>query len=127
VASCVLDASALIAFLFQENGADFVAAKIAAGLISSVNYSEVVARALEKQMPMETINFELGRLPMTIIPFDAPQATLTATLKAPTRALGLSLADRACLALGMSRNLPVVTGDRDWAKAALNVQLVPFR
>lgn len=125
--SCVLDASALIAFLFREAGAEAAVWHIPGGLISTVNYSEVVARALEKRMALETINYELGRLPMAVVPFDAPLATLAATLKAPTRALGLSLADRACLALGLDRKLPVVTGDRDWAKASLAVTVVPFR
>jgi PIN domain nuclease of toxin-antitoxin system len=64
---------------------------------------------------------------MTVVPFDAPLARLTATLKAPTRPLGLSLADRACLALGLHMNLPVVTGDRDWVKADLPVEIETFR
>jgi ribonuclease VapC len=127
VTNCVLDASALIAFLFKEAGAEVAAGHLPGGLVSAVNYSEVVARALEKGMALETIHYELGRLPMTVVPFDAPLATLAATLKAPTQALGLSLADRACLALGLDRKLPVVTGDRDWAKAGLTVTVVPFR
>jgi PIN domain nuclease of toxin-antitoxin system len=48
-------------------------------------------------------------------------------LKAATRTVGLSLADRVCLALGIDRNLPVVTGDRAWASAGLPVELVLFR
>ena len=125
--SGVLDASALIAFLFGEAGADAVAARLPGALISAVNLSEVAARALEKGIPLERFDYELGRLPMGVVPFDASLAKLAATLKAPTRALGLSLADRACLALCLDRGLPVVTGDRDWAKAELDVELVLFR
>ena len=100
---------------------------IPGALLSAINHSEVVARALEKQMPLETIQFELGRLPVTLVPFDEPQSNLTATLKAPTRPLGLSLADRACLALAMDRGLPLITGDRDLVRAPLRVQIIPFR
>lgn len=127
MASGVLDASALIAFLFGEPGADAVAARLPGSLVSAVNLSEVVARALEKGMPLETFDYQLGRLPLAVVPFDAPLAKVAATLKAPTRALGLSLADRACLALAMDRRLPAVTGDRNWAKAGLDVRLVTFR
>jgi ribonuclease VapC len=127
VTSCVLDASALIAFLFQEPGADFVAPRIAGALMTAVNYSEVIARALEKRMPMSIVEPELARLPLIVVPFDATLARLTASLKAPTRAIGLSLADRACLALSLHKNLPVVTGDRDWLKAGLPVEIEMFR
>ena len=78
-------------------------------------------------MQLEAFDYELGRLPLAVVPFDTTLAKLAATLKAPTRALGLSLADRACLALALDRRLPAVTGDRDWAKARLDVELVPFR
>lgn len=125
--SCVIDASALIAYLFAEPGADAVAARLPGALVSAVNFSEVVARALEKGMPLEACDRHLGRLPLTVVPFDAALATLAATLKAPTRALGLSLADRACLALALDRRLPAVTGDRDWSAVGLPVDLVVIR
>jgi ribonuclease VapC len=127
VVKVVLDASALLAFLFQETGADFVAARIADSLISTVNYSEVIARALERGMLEHTVQTDLALLPTTIGPFDTPLAFRAATLKTVTRRLGLSLADRACLALGIARNLPVVTGDRAWKDVELPVECVLFR
>lgn len=127
MASCVLSASALIEFLFGEPGADFVASKLPDSLISCVNLAEVIAQALEKSIPVETIEHQLSRLPLTIVPFDAAMATLVATLKAPTRSFNLSFADRGCLALGLSRDLPVVTGDRSWSGAGLAVKIVLFR
>ncbi|AMV24060.1 tRNA(fMet)-specific endonuclease VapC [Gemmata sp. SH-PL17] len=127
MSSCVLDASALIAFLFGEPGADVVAARIPGGLVSAVNLSEVAARALEKGMPLDRFDYELGRLPLTVVPFDTPLAKVAATLRVPTRPLGLSFADRACLALCLDRGLPAVTGDRDWTKVNVGVEIVVFR
>jgi ribonuclease VapC len=127
VASSVLDASALIAFLLQEPGMDVVATRIPGSIISTVNLTEVIARSLQRGMTLDFIDFQIARLPLTIVPFDSNLAKLTATLKSQTQSLGISLADRACLALGMDRNLPVVTGDRDWAKLRLAVQIDFFR
>jgi ribonuclease VapC len=127
VTSRVLDASALIAFLFQEPGADAVAAKLPGSIMSTVNMSEVVARSLERGLTMEFLDYQLDRLPLGIVSFDHNLAKLTATLKSQTKSHGISLADRACLALGLDRNLPVVTGDREWANLQLGVQLDYFR
>ena len=73
---------------------------------------EAAIYSLERGMTMEFIDAQIARLPLTVVPYDHAAAKLTATLKAVTRSHGVSLADRACLALGMDRNLPVVTGDR---------------
>ncbi len=100
-----------------------VASKIPDAVISAVNISEVVARCLEKSMPMEAIDLALLRLPITIASFDSALARITATLKPVTRDYGLSFADRACLALAMELALPVITGDRDWAKLTLPVDI----
>jgi ribonuclease VapC len=78
-------------------------------------------------MPMSLVEPELARLPLIVVPFDAALARLTASLKAQTRIIGLSLADRACLALALHKDLPVVTGDRDWLKAGLPVEIKLFR
>ncbi|VTR93101.1 Uncharacterized protein OS=Singulisphaera acidiphila (strain ATCC BAA-1392 / DSM 18658 / VKM B-2454 / MOB10) GN=Sinac_7677 PE=4 SV=1: PIN [Gemmata massiliana] len=126
MSSSVLDASALIAFLFEEPGADTVATHIPGGLVSAVNLSEVAARTLEKGMTLDRFDYELGRLSLTVVPFDATLAKVAAALRAPTRALGLSFADRACLALCLVRGIPAVTGDRDWTKANVGVEVVVF-
>ena len=55
------------------------------------------------------------------------QATVAASIREQTMAFGLSLGDRACLALGMVRDLPVVTADRDWKKTGLGVDVRVFR
>jgi ribonuclease VapC len=127
VSKLVLDASALTALFRQERGADAIAEAAPTAIISSVNLSEVIARELEAGMPMETIEFHLNRLSIPVVPFDAALAKIAASLKSATRPYGLSLADRACLALAMDRNLPAMTGDRDWAKPGLDVELVFFR
>ncbi len=127
MSSSVLDASALLAFLFGESGADVVAARLPGALVSAVNLSEVAARALEKGIPLDRFDYELGRLPLTVVPFDAPLSKVAAALRVPTRPFGLSFADRACLALCLDRGLPAVTGDRDWTKTNVGVEVVVFR
>ena len=126
-ASCVLDASAVLAFLLDEEGAAAAAERVRGGVLSAVNYSEVVARALEWRVPLEVVTFELGRLPLAVVPYDEGLATLTATLKEPTRTHGLSFADRACLALGLDRRLPVVTADRQWRTLDIGVEVILIR
>jgi ribonuclease VapC len=59
----------------------------------------------------------------TIVPFDADQAEITGSLAPPTRSLGLSLGDRACLALGRILQLPVYTADRSWGKLRMDVDV----
>ena len=127
VTSVVLDASALLAVLLEERGAAKVEALRASWVISAVNYSEVVATALERGLTLEELTPALLQLPMEIVPFDAEQACLCASFKAVTRPLGLSLGDRACLALGLKRSLPVVTADRAWEPAGVGPQVIQIR
>lgn len=106
---------------------DSVAARMSGSFIGAVNLSEVIARSLQRGMTLDFIDYQLARLPLTVVPFDGHLAKIAATLKSQTQSHGISLADRSCLALGMDRNLPVVTGDRDWAKLGLAVQIDFFR
>jgi PIN domain nuclease of toxin-antitoxin system len=66
-------------------------------------------------------------LDLTIIPFDHAQARIVARPWAPTRSAGLSLADRACLALGLMLGAPVVTADRAWAHVDTGAEVVLLR
>jgi ribonuclease VapC len=127
VSELILDASAVLALLRQERGAKAVEEALLNGIISSVNLSEVMARELEAGVPLEMIDFQLGRLSIPVIPFDEPLAKIAASIKVKTRPFGLSFPDRACLALAMDRKLPVLTGDRDWLKADLALDIKLFR
>jgi ribonuclease VapC len=127
VSRVVLDASALLAVLLQERGGDKVARYLTSAMISAVNLSEVVATAVERGLMLESVMPGLTRLSLEVIPFDAEQAYLAASLRPATRKLGLSLGDRACLALGLKQGLPVLTADQLWAKADVGVQVEVIR
>ena len=112
----VLDASALLAYLWQEPGHETVAQRIEQStvMMSSVNLSEVLSRAADKGMSHSAMAALQAALPFEIIPFDKAQAQTAASLRPPTKALGLSLGDRACLALAIERQAVALTADRVW-------------
>lgn len=109
----VLDASALLAYIQDEPGSDVVAEAVAGATISAVNLSEVIARLLYN-MSMDEVKQIITRLDLEIIPFDMEQAFQAAELRPPTRHLGLSLGDRACLQLARTLGKTVLTADRAW-------------
>lgn len=123
----VIDASALVAFLFAEPSGEAVATRLPGTLASTLSLSEVIAYAFTRGKPLDAVLTGLQRLPVEAVPFDLPLAALAATFKPLTRHLGLSLADRACLAVGLDRGLPVLTGDRAWAGTDLGVRVELFR
>ncbi len=125
--SVVLDASALLAMLLAEVGADVVKARLPGAVISGVNYAEVLTRAIDLGKRQDDTIHQIGRLRLDHWPFDAEQAVIAASLREATRSLGLSLADRACLALAMSRHIPVLTGDRDWKDLDVGVKIELIR
>ena len=88
---------------------------IPGALISAVNLAEVVGKLADAGMPGDQIELALSSLGLRVVPLDAQAATDVGLLRPATRALGLSLGDRACLALGMASGLPVLTSDRAWS------------
>ena len=122
----VLDASALLALLQDEPGSDRVLEALPGALICSVNLSEVVAKLAELDMPEGEIHRALS-LGLEIVPFDEDLAYQAGLLRPGTRSAGLSLGDRACLALAQSRSLPALTTDRAWATAGVNADVVVIR
>ncbi len=127
VTKFVLDASAVLAVVFAEAGANAVIPRLPGGLLSTVNLSEVTTQALRRGRPLEETIHDLERLPMEIVPFDAEQAHVAASLLKATHKSGLSLGDRACLALGLVRRMPVITGDRKWQGLDVGVTIKVFR
>jgi len=119
----VLDASALLALLQAESGSDEVARVLPRAALSSVNLSEVVARLVENGMPEAEVQEALDDLGYTIYPFDRELAFLAGHLRPATKSQGLSLGDRACLALGLRLSLPVLTADRAWKDLPLDVEV----
>lgn len=112
----VYDASALLAVVFDEPGAEAVLKHLAlpGGEVSAVNWSEVGAKLAERGLPEADLPSELAAFGLDIIPFDEAQAHLAAGLRPDTHKLGLSLGDRCCLALARLHDARVITADRAW-------------
>ena len=130
MSSAVLDASALLACVHHEPGEEAVIDVLLRGAVmSSVNFSEVVARLTDGGMPAEVIRETLASFELTIAPFDEEAALAAGLLRSVTRRAGLSLGDRVCVALAMSEGLPALTGDRAWRDvgSTLGVDVEVFR
>ena len=125
--SDVLDASAILAVVHSEPGADTVLAAIPDGVISVVNLSEVVAKLAEEGASESTISQRLDDLNLTVAPFTVEQAFAAGMLRPLTRSAGLSLGDRACIALGIQLGYGVLTSDREWATLDLGIEVRLFR
>ncbi len=111
----VLDASALLALLNREPGADRVAEAIVSGAVmSTVNLSEVIAKLADVGMPEVEIREAVEPLGIEFVSLGGEAAVAIGLLRPATRSAGLSLGDRACLALGQRLGLAVVTADREW-------------
>lgn len=123
----VLDSSALLAWAWGEPGADQVDDVIESALVSAVNWAEVVARLVERGLSDDEVREAESRFPVDVRPFDAAQALAVGLLRRATRSAGLSLGDRACLALAQSEGLPAVTADRAWAGLELGVEVEVIR
>ncbi len=119
----VLDSSAVIAIIRREPGASTVIEHCPGAWMSSVNLAEVIAVALRLGLDHRQTEEQLARLRFGIAPFTRAQAIRTGVLEAPTRALGLSLGDRACLALAEELNGYVLTTDRRMSQSSLGIEI----
>jgi PIN domain nuclease of toxin-antitoxin system len=96
-------------------------------MISAVNFSEVIQKAVQRGGELATVTLHLERLMLDVVPFDALQAERAAAVWPAARPLGLSFADRACLALGILRATTVLTADRQMAETGLPVKVKLIR
>ena len=119
----VFDASAVLAMALREPGRQSLLRLERVILVSTVNLAEVRSRLWDKEESETGIDEMLGRIDMSVVTFDAEQAKLAADLRPQTRRFGLSLGDRACLALGIVRKATVYTADRAWSKLDLPVEI----
>ena len=110
----VIDASALLAMLHAEPGAAKVEAALEYGAISAVNWSEVHQRSVARGIEVTELRDEMEALGLEIVPFTVEDAEEAAQLWSPTRHLGLSLGDRACLALAGRFGVSALSADRAW-------------
>jgi len=126
----VLDASALIAWLHKEPGADIVLKYLESHscVISTVNFAEVIAKASRtSQENGRKIATAIGHTDIQVISFSQQQAEHTGLLEPATRTKGLSLGDRACLSLAMELQAVVLTGDKVWKELNLPIEIVDIR
>lgn len=121
----VFDASALLAWLFNEPGGEKIEAALQDAMICSVNWAEVVQKSIARGTEVGGLREEVEMIGLTILPFDAGDAELAALLW--RRGAHLSLGDRACLALGIRLGLPVWTADRAWATLSTGAKVVAIR
>ncbi|MFY9825788.1 MAG: type II toxin-antitoxin system VapC family toxin [Thermoanaerobaculia bacterium] len=123
----VLDASALLALLGSEPGTEIVAESIPGAAISTVNLSEVVSKLTERGVPEQAVRAALREIELEIHPFSEDHAYRTGFLRLATRSLGLSLGDRACLALGQRLTASVLTTERNWRELDLGIEIRVIR
>ena len=123
----VLDASALLALLHNENGSDKVAAILDRAIISSVSWAEVVQKAIAKDIKVDGLDNELAAFGLAFSSFDRQQAHIAGSLWQSTKGLGLSLGDRACLALAIHLGLPVLSADKVWQQLDIGVAIQLIR
>jgi PIN domain nuclease of toxin-antitoxin system len=125
--SIVLDASAVLALIFVETGSDAVAARFPHCMISAVNYTEILTKSVDRGRTLADTIAQVRRLQLSVWPLDAEQAATAASLRIATRDHDVSLADRCCLALALTQNVPVLTGDRKWRNFDVGVVVELFR
>ena len=123
----VLDASALLAFLHDEPGGEKVSPALDGARVSAVNWSEVLQKSLQRDVDVAGMRQEFTEVGVNFEPFTPQQAETVAWLWSHTRNHGLSLADRACLALAMDKGLPVITADRAWGRLNLDIEIRVLR
>lgn len=122
----VLDASAVLALIFEEHGAETIKPRLSQSILSSVNLVEVISKLVDSELaPRREREFMRG-LNCEIAPVDETLALRAGLMRRETRTFGLTLGDRVCLALAEREGLPVLTADRAWAALplAIDVRLI---
>jgi ribonuclease VapC len=123
----VLDASALLAYLHGEPGAPAVReAMMTDALVCAVNLAETLSKLCDEGHDPEEVMDRIGALPFDVVPFDEADDIESALLRATTATVGLSLGDRACLAVARRLGRRVLTTDRAWLGLVpgLDVELI---
>ncbi len=123
----VLDASALMALLRAEEGADKVLACLSRAVVSAVNQAEVQTKLVASGIDEKLAWWHIDEIGCPSVPFDEQQARVAGGLVKVTRDFGLSLGDRACLALALERKAVVYTTDKVWSNLALGIQIEVIR
>ena len=96
-------------------------------VMSSVNWTEVIQKAIARNISIDDLDNELAELGLSFFSFDNQQARIAGSLWQQTKELGLSLGDRACLALAIHLDLPVLTADKIWQQLDIGVSIQLIR
>ena len=124
----VLDSSAVLASFYGETGSDTIDDILRGAVISTINVAEIISKLVERGMPADMARSTLIDTGIEIVPFDLDQAELVGDLRRRTRAQGLSLGDRACLALAKKIGGRAITAERAWKTIEnLGVDVILFR
>lgn len=123
MASAVLDTSALLAFVHGEPGAELVARVIGDSMVSTVNFAEAVTALVRRGSTLDEARDALEVAEFDLVDFDRAQAEAAGDLITRTRARGLSLGDRACIALAVREGVPAFTADRAWKEIKLPAEV----
>jgi ribonuclease VapC len=119
MARAVLDASAVLALLRDEPGAEQIAGYAGDSLISTVNLQEVVKALLVRGFAQDTVRAMIDAVHIEARAHEIPDAHAAAALHGHTKAKGSGLGDRSCMALAITENLPAITTDKEWAELAI--------
>jgi ribonuclease VapC len=125
--AAILDASALLAVLGDEPGGELAAPLLDGAVISTVNWSEVLARYVDLGLETAGREAEIESLGVSLAPFTSRQAEVAAGLLPLTRKAGLSLGVRACLALELDRGGQPITADRAWRRIDVGLDVTLIR
>lgn len=123
----VADASAILALLKEEPIGQFDPRRLFRATVGAVNLSEILEKLVAGGMTDSEADHAVGALSLQVVAFDEAQARSAARLRRLTRHLGLSLGDRACLALGAQLHCAVATADRAWAGVDVGVEVLLIR
>jgi ribonuclease VapC len=119
----VLDASAVLAVINAEPGAERVIELLDGAILSAVNYAEVVTKLIDRGIDLNRARSTVLKIGVQVVEYGIDLAERTGELRQQTRNLGLSLADRACLALAAREHLPAITADRKWTATNFGVEI----
>lgn len=116
----ILDASALLALIQEETGAEIIKPLLKFSVMSAVNVTETLSVLQRTNISPEEGLTLITDIVTTIVPFDLEQAAQVAKLHPLVQPQGLSLADRACIVLGIKLQIPIYTADRIWDELKLD-------
>jgi PIN domain nuclease of toxin-antitoxin system len=124
-ALAVLDASAVIAFLQDEPGANVVALALQADdcVVTAANHAEIIAKAIDRGADFESITSILADLDYRVVDITAADGVSAGRMRPLTRSIGLSLGDRLCIATAKRLGAKILTADRPWLTVTASLEL----